>query len=265
MKVDSNRFLFAGNKMEETKSYSLASTGIILRIEPKKGYSCVRIGVNLNGLVGVKIALLSSGDGNLVPSIDSKGEIHTCITTENCGGIIYSSDTTYNSYYISWDELTNIRLYNDTAVEGSIDITVAYLKSMPSSLVSLRPTQILYSKTLTATGTTNTLFSSSRDEFSLISQYFKYIMVRLQFKAEDGTLKTVSGHLYLYPYGYFIEDTHNVYDASVAQPRNKLEFNTNSYASEYIENRFTNGFRLELTGNELVANDKIIFQIIGIR
>lgn len=265
MNINSNRFLFAGNKADSTITVSLASKNSFTHIQPKKGYSCICLKVsNTSKLEGVNVVLQNSA--NVVFAYDERGEIHSRITTENCGGIVPKSETFVKTYYIESDEISKISLRNMNSVDGAIDVAVSYLKSMPQHLCALKPIQILYSEPLTVEGNKVTVPLYLDNEICEISKFFKYLMFRAKFYDSAGAEKTTQSTLKVYPYNYFVNKTQNISNVALSFNTESFSFdNVKAVASSFVENRFTDGIRMELTGNALAAGDTVVLQVVGVR
>lgn len=269
--LDNNRFLFAGNQHDEEKALDLSSSGsVLLRIAPKKGYGCICLSVNnKNNLENVKLLVKKQEDSKDIPYfVDEKGEIHTQITSKNCGARIYRNDKSSNEYYIKSDELTPLMLVNANNVNGEVFVKVSYLKSIPSDILALKPTQILATEKLFFDGTyivynSNILY----DEFVYISKYFKYLILQIKYFDSTGADKAVTSNIKMYPFSFFPGDDYTSTKFSLIYNTKEIINSESRYAhsSGYIENNFFAGMRAEISSDDFVIGDSVTFQILGVR
>ena len=269
--LDNNRFLFAGNQQDEEKALDLSySDSVLLRIAPKKGYGCIRLSVNnKNNLENVKLLVKTQKDGKDIPYfVDEKGEIHSQITSKNCGARSYRDVKSSNEYYIKSDDLTPLWLENINKVNGEVFVKVSYLKSIPSDILALKPTQILATEKLVFDETYIVYNSSSLlNEFVQISKYFKYLILQIKYFNSTGENKAVTSNIKIYPVTFFPGESYTSANLSVIYSTKEIINSESRYAhsSGYIENNFFAGMRAEISSNDFVRGDSVIFQILGVR
>lgn len=266
--LDNNRFLFAGNKKEEVKTIDLnvASGTVLLNIPPKKGYNCICINVNTNNAEGVQILIKRLGIENYINAIDELGNICSIITSANCGGISIQKAYYSNSYYIESSELETLQLVNYNKIAANVNVIISYLKFMPKNLLSLKPTQILYTKKLTYESVYIVDLAIAQ-EFTSISKFFKYLIVQIKYFKSSGEEAQMTSSIKLYPIAYFFDGVQNTNNIKLTYNTKEIINNTKQYAasSGFIENNFIYGFRAEISSDDLEVGDSVIFQILGVR
>ena len=268
--LDNNRFLFAGNQQDEEKALDLSySNSVLLRIAPKKGYGCICLSVNnKNNLENVKLLVKKPDDKDIPYFVDEKGEIHSQITSKNCGARIYRDVKSSNEYYIKSDELTPLTLVNVNKVNGEVFVKVSYLKSIPSDILALKPTQILATEKLSFDETYIAYNSGILyNEFVQISKYFKYLILQIEYFDSTGEKKAVTSNIKMYPFSFFPGDSYTSSNLTLIYSTKEIINSESRYAhsSGYIENNFFAGMRAEISSNDFVRGDSVIFQILGVR
>lgn len=264
--LDNNRFLFAGNKQEDVKTLDLNGNDVILNIQPKKGYNCVCIHVKTTNVDGVKIRMKKLGISNYIYAIDDYGNIHSLITSANCRSLYFQDESYSNSYYIESNELDTIQLNNINKIAANLEVVISYLKFMPKNLLSLKPTQILYSERLIFED--KYISTASRnEEFSSISKFFKYLIVQVKYFKSSGAEAQMASTIRLYPFASFFNKVENINNSYLTYNTKEIINDTKQYAvsSGFIENNFIGGFRVEIISDDLEVGDSVIFQILGVR